>query len=67
MRLNRTCQDVTRLVLERQDRELALTERVAVRLHMLICKACPTFAKQVDLMRGAMAPWRHYRDKSGDK
>jgi Putative zinc-finger len=63
MRLNRTCQDVTRLVLERQDRELALTERVAVRLHMLICKACPTFARQVDLMRGAMDPWRQYRDK----
>lgn len=66
MRLSRTCQDVTRLVLERQDRSLALSERLAVRLHLLVCKACPTFVRQVETMDRAMGPWRRYRDQAVD-
>ena len=62
MRLNRNCREVTRLVLEGEERRLALGERLVVRVHMLICKACPTFARQVKLMRGAMGQWRQYRD-----
>ena len=60
MKLNRTCRDVTRLVLEGQDRELSFAERLGVRIHMLICKACPAFAGQVRLMRSAMRRWKQY-------
>jgi hypothetical protein len=60
--LRRTCKEVTRLVLEGQDRPLGLVDRVAVRLHMLICDACPRFLAQVTLMRLAVDRWRHYRD-----
>jgi hypothetical protein len=62
MRLNRNCRDVTRLVLEGEERRLPLGDRLAVRLHMVICKACPVFQRQVKLMRGAMGQWRSYRD-----
>ena len=63
MKLRRTCKDVTRLVLERQDRELALAERVSVRLHMWACKTCPTFERQALFMQKAMQRWR--RDGDG--
>ena len=61
--LRRTCKEVTRLVLQAQDRQLPLIDRVAVRLHMVICDACPKFLAQVGLMRKAMDQWRHYRDR----
>jgi hypothetical protein len=60
--LNRNCREVTALVLARQERELGLVERLAVRLHLVICKACPRFARQVTLMQQAMPRWRAYRD-----
>ena len=60
--LNRNCREVTALVLARQDRALGFAERLAVRVHMLICKGCPRFERQVALMQQAMPRWRSYRD-----
>ena len=62
MRMHLDCRETTRLVLEGEERKLALAERIAVRLHMLICKACPKFARQVQFMRGAMGRWKQYGD-----
>ena len=45
-----------------EDRRLTWVERVAVRLHMQICVACPTFGRQVALLREALPRWRAYRD-----
>ena len=60
MKFNRTCREVTHLVLESQDRGLTLSERLGLRFHMLICKACPGFARQVRLMRSAIGRWKQY-------
>ena len=60
--LNRNCREVTALVLARHERELGPVERLAVRLHMVICAACPRFERQVALMRRALPRWRAYRD-----
>lgn len=60
MKSTLNCREVTRLVLEGEDRRLRLSERLGVRVHMLICKACPTFARQVQFMRGAMGRWKQY-------
>ena len=60
--LFRNCREVTALVLAGEDRRLGIVERVALRLHMQICAACPKFSRQVALMRQAMPRWRAYRD-----
>ena len=60
--LFRNCREVTELVLAGEDRRLGLVERVAVRLHLQICAACPKFARQVALMRQALPRWRAYRE-----
>jgi len=60
LRLN--CREVTRLSLEGEDRRLGLFDRIGIRLHLMICDACPRFAKQVKLMRQAIGQWRQYRD-----
>jgi len=59
----RNCREITALVLQAEDRQLGLGERLSVRLHMLICKACPRFLQQVSLMRKASARWRGYSEE----
>lgn len=56
----KTCREVTRLVLQGEDRPLRLGERLGVRLHMVICAACPRFRQQLQLMRAASTRWRAY-------
>jgi len=63
LKLRPNCREVTELVLLAQEKPLSLGERVAVRMHLLICKACPRFLKQVQLMRQASERWRHYSEE----
>jgi hypothetical protein len=48
------------LVVAREDRHLNMGEKIALRTHMLICKACPHFEQQILTMRNAMRQWRNY-------
>ena len=65
---HRNCREVTRLVLERENRPLTLVERIAVRFHLGICVMCTRFTGQVRLMNRAMAQWQQYveRDERDD-
>jgi hypothetical protein len=60
MILRRTCKEVAALLVAREDRELPAVERVALRLHLAACKACPKFERQLITMRNAMRQWRNY-------
>ena len=61
-RFYRNCREVTRLVLERENRALTVVERVAVRFHLGICLMCTRFTGQVRLMNRAMAQWKQYAE-----
>lgn len=60
--LRRTCKEVSALLVAREDRALPLAERLALRLHMAMCHACPRFERQLLTMRKAMGQWRNYAD-----
>lgn len=62
----RNCREVTRLVLEREERRLGMAERVAVRLHLGICLMCTRFSRQVRLMERAMGQWRRHAGSGED-
>ncbi len=64
--LRRTCKEVAALVIAREDRHLHLGDRLALRLHMGICAACPKFERQVLQMRNALRQWRNYADADND-
>ena len=57
--LRRTCREAAALIIAREDRVLSLPDHVALKLHLLACKACPKFENQVLTMRAAMEQWRH--------
>ena len=65
MILRRTCKEVSALLVAREDRALPLAERVALRLHLAACNACPVFERQLLTMRHALQSWRSYTIKNG--
>ncbi len=62
----RTCKEVSALLVAREDRELPLVERVALRVHLAMCEACPRFERQLLTMRNAMKQWRAYANDARD-
>lgn len=60
------CREATHLVLQGEDQPLLWANRLRLRMHMVICDACPRFVRQVALMRRAVGQWRSYRDRAGD-
>ena len=50
-----TCREATRLVSEGLDRRLGLAERLALRLHLLICDGCSNFSKQLAFLRRSLS------------
>lgn len=66
MRLRRTCKEAAALMLSRTDRTLPWGERVALRLHLMACDACPRFDRQLRIMSTAVKRWRHYAETRDD-
>jgi hypothetical protein len=64
MKLFPTCREVTRVVLEGEDRALKPLEVVSLRLHWLHCETCRRFRAQNRLMRQALDRWK--RDANAD-
>lgn len=62
MPFRRTCKEVTALLIAREDRLLPWRDRLALRMHMAVCVACPIFERQVLAMRNALQQWRNYEN-----
>ena len=58
--LNRTCKQVSALLIAREDQRLPWADRLALRLHIAICATCPRFERQILTMGNAMKQWRNY-------
>lgn len=60
-----TCKEATYKLSEAQDRKLALAERIDLKMHLMMCKGCANYRKQIDFMRYAC---KSYADSIvGDK
>jgi len=62
--LRRTCKQAAALMSQRLDHELPMADRVALRLHLIACNACPIFDRQMRLIAQAMGSWRGYIDRN---
>ena len=49
-----SCKETTRLVSQGLDRELAFGERVALRVHLVICLGCRRAGRQMAFLRRAV-------------
>lgn len=60
-----TCEEATRLMSQSLDRKLPLRQRIALRSHLLMCKLCPGFLRQMRFLKTAAA--RHERAVESDE
>lgn len=44
------CRQVTELCSQEHDRKLSLRERIAMRMHLMICIGCTRFREQMDFI-----------------
>lgn len=47
------CREAHKLVIRAQDAPLTLKERIGLRFHLLICRACSAFDQQMAFLREA--------------
>lgn len=47
----RSCRDVSQLLSESLERPLGFSERWSLRLHLMICRNCENFSRQLKLLR----------------
>jgi len=45
------CHDATRLMSEAQDRPLKLSERISLKMHVMMCSGCNNFKSQMGTLR----------------
>jgi hypothetical protein len=53
-----SCKEASRLLSQREDRALALADRLRLALHLAVCVACSRFERQLAVMRNAIARYR---------
>lgn len=51
------CKDAAAAIIAREDRPLAPSEVLGLKIHLMICKACPNFEQQIVTMRQVMTAW----------
>jgi hypothetical protein len=61
-----TCKQATMLLLAQEDRSIAMSDKVALRLHIYACKTCPNFEQQLVIMRKSLKLWRNYGSESSE-
>ena len=49
-----SCKETTRLISQGEDRKLGFGERIALRLHLAICKGCRRAGRQMHFLRRAV-------------
>ena len=54
-----SCKEAAQLVSEGLDRQLSFSRRMSLRLHVLMCRACSRYARQVKALDEAVS--KHYR------
>ncbi len=61
------CKKISLLVSESLDRELPLHQRIGIRIHLLMCKLCTRYKKQLLILReAARLHNKHYHDIDPD-
>jgi hypothetical protein len=61
-----TCKQATALLIAQEDRMIDMSDKVALRLHLYACKACPNFERQLIIMRQSMQTWRNDGSEIGE-
>jgi len=54
MAIHLSCREASRLISQGMDRRLSFTEKIALRLHLVICDACTRLNRHMEFLRRAL-------------
>ena len=57
-----SCKHAAELMSRRMDEELPLSQRMGLRLHLMLCKGCRNFSRQMDILRQVSRKFPHRDD-----
>lgn len=46
-----SCKQATELMSRQMDMELSMPQRMGLRFHLMMCKGCRNFSRQMDILR----------------
>lgn len=58
-----TCEEASRLISESMDHNSPFLERLNLKMHLLMCKICPTYMRQLHLLRQILRNWASNVDR----
>lgn len=61
------CQQATRLISESQDHALSLSEKMSLKMHVLMCAGCKNFSLQIPFLSQAMKAYSKGFDEAEKK
>lgn len=61
------CRQVTRLISEGQERELSLSEKVSLKMHLMMCSGCKNFSLQIPFLSQAMKAYAKGWNEADDE
>jgi predicted anti-sigma-YlaC factor YlaD len=61
------CQSVTRLVSEAQERRLSVSEKMGLKVHLMMCSGCRNFSQQIPFLRQAMRAFAQGENEKATK
>ncbi|MDO9145766.1 MAG: zf-HC2 domain-containing protein [Rhodoferax sp.] len=61
------CQQATRLISESQDCTLSLSEKMALKMHVMMCAGCKNFSLQIPFLSQAMKAYAKGLDEAEKK
>lgn len=61
------CKQATRLISESQDRALSLSEKMVLKMHVLMCAGCKNFSLQIPFLSQAMKAYAKGLDEAEKK
>ena len=62
-----SCKKATELIEKREFIPLSYKEKLQLRLHTSMCKACKSYEKQSDTLEKALSDWVKKNEKTDDK
>lgn len=60
-----SCNEATRKLSESSERTLSWSEKIALKIHLMICSACRNFGRQMHFIHDAMRAYKLGKDDKG--
>ena len=62
-----TCRQATQLLSEQQDRQLLLKEQSGLQFHLMMCRSCRRFGKQMKTLSVLSKAYKRFDEEQKDK